>query len=83
LCLRPQEFDKETVIERCMIPMLNEVLLCLQENIIASAQEADMALVYGIGHTGEVHSILVSSKKRWLVGTTLSDKISTNNSMFI
>jgi 3-hydroxyacyl-CoA dehydrogenase/enoyl-CoA hydratase/3-hydroxybutyryl-CoA epimerase/enoyl-CoA isomerase len=49
ICDEPQEFDKETVIERCMIPMLNEVLLCLQENIIASAQEADMALVYGIG----------------------------------
>jgi len=49
ICDKPQEFDKETIIERCMIPMLNEVLLCLQENIIASAQEADMALVYGIG----------------------------------
>lgn len=32
-----------------MIPMLNEVLLCLQEDIIASPQEADMALIYGIG----------------------------------
>ena len=32
-----------------MIPMINEVVLCLQENIIASPQEADMALVYGLG----------------------------------
>ncbi|MFL7053069.1 hypothetical protein BCS65_18390 [Vibrio cyclitrophicus] len=33
-----------------MIPMIsNEVVLCLEENIIASPQEADMALVYGLG----------------------------------
>ena len=32
-----------------MIPMINEVVLCLEEKIIASPQEADMALVYGLG----------------------------------
>jgi 3-hydroxyacyl-CoA dehydrogenase/enoyl-CoA hydratase/3-hydroxybutyryl-CoA epimerase/enoyl-CoA isomerase len=32
-----------------MIPMINEVVLCLQEGIIATPQEADMALVYGLG----------------------------------
>ncbi|WP_258542047.1 3-hydroxyacyl-CoA dehydrogenase family protein, partial [Klebsiella variicola] len=37
------------LIERTMIPMINEVVLCLEEGIIASAQEADMALVYGLG----------------------------------
>ena len=45
----PKEFDKQEIIDRCMVPMINEVLLCLQENIIASPQEADMALIYGIG----------------------------------
>ncbi|MBB1423021.1 fatty acid oxidation complex subunit alpha FadB [Pseudoalteromonas sp. SG43-7] len=45
----PKEFDKQEIIDRCMIPMINEVLLCLQENIVASPQEADMALIYGIG----------------------------------
>lgn len=44
-----KELDKQEIIDRCMVPMINEVLLCLQENIVASAQEADMALVYGIG----------------------------------
>ena len=29
--------------------MINEVARCLEENIIASPQEADMALVYGLG----------------------------------
>ncbi|WP_462170646.1 fatty acid oxidation complex subunit alpha FadB [Pseudoalteromonas xiamenensis] len=49
ICDAPADFDKQTIIERCMVPMLNEVLLCLQENIVASPQEADMALIYGIG----------------------------------
>lgn len=44
-----QEFSDDTIIQRMMIPMINEVVLCLQEGIIASPQEADMALVYGLG----------------------------------
>ncbi|EGR2431029.1 fatty acid oxidation complex subunit alpha FadB [Vibrio cholerae] len=49
VCGAPQSFDPQTLIERTMIPMINEVVLCLEEGIIASAQEADMALVYGLG----------------------------------
>jgi len=49
VCASEKEFSKEEIIDRCMIPMLNEVLLCLQENIVASPQEADMALIYGLG----------------------------------
>lgn len=49
VCGAPQSFDPQTIIERTMIPMINEVVLCLEEEIIASAQEADMALVYGLG----------------------------------
>ncbi|EGU35832.1 multifunctional fatty acid oxidation complex subunit alpha [Vibrio ichthyoenteri ATCC 700023] len=45
----PKIFDDQTIIERTMIPMINEVVLCLEQNIIASPQEADMALVYGLG----------------------------------
>lgn len=32
-----------------MIPMINEVIRCLDEGIIASPAEADIALVYGLG----------------------------------
>lgn len=39
----------EALMDRMMIPMINEVLLCLEQGIIASAAEADMALVYGLG----------------------------------
>ncbi|MGL1043641.1 fatty acid oxidation complex subunit alpha FadB [Vibrio vulnificus] len=49
VCATQQAFDDQTIIQRMMIPMINEVVLCLQEGIIASAQEADMALVYGLG----------------------------------
>ncbi|CAM2954809.1 fatty acid oxidation complex subunit alpha FadB [Vibrio diazotrophicus] len=49
VCGASAEFDDQTIIERMMIPMINEVVLCLEENIIASPQEADMALVYGLG----------------------------------
>lgn len=49
VCSDAQDFDDQTIIQRVMIPMINEVVLCLQEGIIASPQEADMALVYGLG----------------------------------
>ncbi|UUM30589.1 fatty acid oxidation complex subunit alpha FadB [Vibrio japonicus] len=49
VCADKRDFDEETIIQRMMIPMINEVVLCLQEKIIASPQEADMALVYGLG----------------------------------
>ncbi|WP_137168193.1 fatty acid oxidation complex subunit alpha FadB [Salinimonas lutimaris] len=42
-------FDKEEIIARLMIPMANETIRCLEEGIIGSAEEADMALLYGIG----------------------------------
>lgn len=49
VCSERQSFNDQTIIERMMVPMINEVVLCLQEEIIASPQEADMALVYGLG----------------------------------
>jgi len=49
VCSTQQEFDDQTIIARTMIPMINEVVLCLEQGIIASPQEADMALVYGLG----------------------------------
>ncbi|RCU45393.1 fatty acid oxidation complex subunit alpha FadB [Corallincola holothuriorum] len=45
----PQTFNDEEIIARVMIPMCNEVIRCLEEGIVASPAEADMALVYGLG----------------------------------
>ncbi len=42
-------FSDEEIVARMMIPMVNEVVRCLEEGIIASPAEADMALVYGLG----------------------------------
>ncbi len=44
-----REFAPEEIVARCMVPMVNEVARCLEEKIVASPQEADMALIYGIG----------------------------------
>lgn len=44
-----QTFSPEEIIARLMIPMANESIRCLEEGIIASPEEADMALLYGIG----------------------------------
>ncbi len=43
------DISDEDIIARMMVPMVNEVARCLEENIIASPAEADIALVYGIG----------------------------------
>ncbi|UXI01326.1 fatty acid oxidation complex subunit alpha FadB [Photobacterium sp. TY1-4] len=45
----PAEFAADAIIARMMIPMVNEVVRCLEEGIIDSPAEADMALVYGLG----------------------------------
>lgn len=44
-----KDFDKDEIIHRMMIPMLNETIRCIEEKIVASPAEADMAMVYGIG----------------------------------
>ena len=44
-----REFEAEEIIARLMLPLVNEVARCLEEGIVASAAEADMALIMGIG----------------------------------
>lgn len=44
-----KEFDKQQIVERLMIPFIFEVARCLEEGIVATAAECDMALVYGLG----------------------------------
>jgi len=49
VCAEAKEFDAEEIIARCMIPMCNEVIRCLEEGIVDTAAEADMGLIFGIG----------------------------------
>ena len=44
-----KEFEKDEIIARMMVPMATELARCLEEGIVASPAEADMALVYGVG----------------------------------
>ncbi|GAA5525589.1 fatty acid oxidation complex subunit alpha [Microbulbifer aestuariivivens] len=44
-----REFDKDEIVERMMVPMATELARCLEEGIVESPAEADMALIYGIG----------------------------------
>ncbi len=44
-----KEFSEEEIVARMMIPMATEIARCLEENVVASAAEADMALIYGLG----------------------------------
>jgi len=44
-----KEFDQEEIIARMMIPMATELARCLEESIVGSPAEADMALIYGVG----------------------------------
>lgn len=42
-------FTAEETIARLMIPMVNEVVRCLEEGVVDTAAEADMGLIYGLG----------------------------------
>jgi len=44
-----KEFDKEEIVERMMLPLIFEVARCLEEGIVDTAAECDMALLYGLG----------------------------------
>jgi 3-hydroxyacyl-CoA dehydrogenase/enoyl-CoA hydratase/3-hydroxybutyryl-CoA epimerase/enoyl-CoA isomerase len=44
-----REFEAEDIIMRMMLPMATEMARCLEEDIVGSPAEADMALLYGLG----------------------------------
>ncbi|GAB1256971.1 fatty acid oxidation complex subunit alpha FadB [Aurantivibrio plasticivorans] len=44
-----KDFSDEEIIERMMTPMVTELARCVDEGIVASHGEADMALIYGVG----------------------------------
>ena len=45
----PQEFSDEEIIDRMMIPMIIETIRCFEEGIVDTVNEADMALIMGLG----------------------------------
>ena len=43
------EVSDEEIVERTMLPMLLECSRCLEDGIVASPVEVDIALLYGLG----------------------------------
>ncbi|MBN7795465.1 fatty acid oxidation complex subunit alpha FadB [Parahaliea mediterranea] len=43
------EFSEEDIVARMMLPMATEMARCLEEGIVGTPAEADLALLYGLG----------------------------------
>lgn len=44
-----REFSDQEIIDRMMLALCNETVRCLEDNIVATPAEADMAMIMGIG----------------------------------
>ncbi|WP_434352850.1 fatty acid oxidation complex subunit alpha FadB [Psychrobacter sp. HD31] len=44
-----QEFTDEAIVERMMLAFCNETVRCLEDNIVSTPAEADMAMIMGVG----------------------------------
>ena len=50
LNIKPEaKLSEEEIALRCMLPMLNEAVRCLDEGIIRSARDGDIGAIFGIG----------------------------------
>lgn len=45
----PLEITEDEIIEQMMLPLCLEAVRCLEDGIVPSASEIDMALIYGVG----------------------------------
>lgn len=44
-----KKYSDDTVVERCVLMMLNEAALCLQEGVIRNPRDGDIGAIFGIG----------------------------------
>ena len=49
ICGERAEFEREDIIARMMLPMAIEMARCVEEGIVGTPAEADLALLYGVG----------------------------------
>jgi 3-hydroxyacyl-CoA dehydrogenase/enoyl-CoA hydratase/3-hydroxybutyryl-CoA epimerase len=45
----PKELAENVIVERCVYPMLNEAISCLEDKVIDSVQDGDMGAIFGMG----------------------------------
>jgi len=43
------KLSEQEILDRCVLPMINEASRCLEEKIVASADELDLAMIMGTG----------------------------------
>lgn len=43
------DMDEKKIVERCLYPMLNEAIACLEDDIIQSPRDGDIGAIFGIG----------------------------------
>ncbi|MGF1689844.1 fatty acid oxidation complex subunit alpha FadB [Photobacterium kagoshimensis] len=48
-CSNAYQFSTDDIIMRMMLPMMFEAIRCLDEGVVASPDEADIAMIYGTG----------------------------------
>jgi 3-hydroxyacyl-CoA dehydrogenase/enoyl-CoA hydratase/3-hydroxybutyryl-CoA epimerase len=44
-----RSMEAEEIVERCVLSMVNEAALCLEEGVLRSARDGDVGAVFGIG----------------------------------
>lgn len=47
--VKARALTADQIVDRLVLPMVNEVIRCLAEGVVASAAEADLAMVFGTG----------------------------------
>jgi len=77
------EVSDDEIIARMMVPLCTESSRCLEDNIVASAAEVDMGLVYGIGFPPFRGGALQYMDDMGLANfVRLADKLSTYGALF-
>ena len=49
LARETRDVSDQDIVDRMMIPMINESVRCLEDNIVDTAMEVDLGLIYGLG----------------------------------